>query len=564
MFNRLLARRGAAKPVVALALLLPVVAGGVLAFNLFFNRPGESAIRLIPESAMMVVTLDTTPSAEQVPTFTRILNAVKREGLEAELDKALTSALDKSPLAAELRPELSRSFALAMLSKEDTVVLLAVKDPKKAVGILAKHTTKSTEAGLEVYKSDKTPGAAALIGPYLVFAKNAASLAQVESVRQGKTAPLEKNADYQQARASLPKDANLMVFVSPQALKELAKESKQVNLQAMEATRYLTFGMTVRENGLELVGQVPTALAPDSPLRGLGQVVALDPGVLKKLPPGALGVFAFSQPGKLWEPVTGAALTADQREEMQSDLAKMESDLGLSVQKDLVPALGGNLVVAVYPDAVQPTRSVDLVAFVDDANGSDPAAVANRLRAFLAKHEVQLQEQERGDLKMITAAKPISGKSVCYTQSGNAVLFASTPDLLESAFRTYSQAESASDSSLLSTPSFSGMQSEVVPGAQTMLMVDVRRVLETLQPEIEKSMGGDRDLKFEDLLGLFGSPNSGLVASGKYDGQSGQFQLHVPLDYDRLIHLVGVGARKAGSGGQPPVPSFEGAPSVVQ
>lgn len=223
--------------------------GGVLAYNLFFNRPGESAIKLIPQNALMVVTLDTTPSPSQVPTFKRIFDAVKREGIETEIDKAMTQALDKSPVAAELRPELRESFALAMLPSasaepkdEDAVLMLAVKDPGRAAGILGKHSTKGKEGGLDVYKLNQAEAHVALVGPYLVCSKSTARLAQIEDVRQGKSPALEKSADYQQARASLPEDANLMLFLSPEGLKKMAKQAGPMNEQAMNATATSPWG----------------------------------------------------------------------------------------------------------------------------------------------------------------------------------------------------------------------------------------------------------------------------------------------------------------------------------
>lgn len=548
-------RRGAVKPFALLAIAVPVMGGGVLAYNLFFNRPGESAIKLIPQNALMVLTLDITPSAEQLPTFKRIFDAVKREGLEGELDKAMTEAFNKSPMAAELRPELRESFALATLPSgsgeakaEDTVLMLAVKDPGKAAGILGKHGAKSKEGGLEVFKLEKAEGSAALVGPYVVFSKSPSLLVQVEAVRQGKTPALEESADYQQARASLPKDANLMLFISPDGLKQMAKQSGgQVDQQAMNATRYLTLGMTVREQGLELVGQVPTVLDEKSPLRSLSQVAAVDPQALRKLPGGAYGVFAMSQPGQYYDPVSSTVLSAEQRAEFENELKEAEADLGMTVENDLVPALGGNVVVGVYPDPEKPTEGVDLVGVVDDAHAADPARVAKKLLEFFqGKGEVRFNTEEINGVTVWSPQERMGGKTAYLATAGKSVLFATSRTLLESTLAAFNT-ETAGNS-LMSEPAFAGMQPQVVSGAQMLLMVDVRRILETFRTQIESSLGGDKDLKYEDLLGLFGSANSGLVASGKYDGAAGTFQLHLPLDYDRLIHLVAVGARKATSG----------------
>ena len=100
---------------VAWALMLLLVAGCTLAWYLM-QRPGEMAVRLIPADALLVVTLDTTPSKEQLGVFNRIHQALVREGLETKVDEALGELVDKSPIARDLRPHIRTSMAFAMFS----------------------------------------------------------------------------------------------------------------------------------------------------------------------------------------------------------------------------------------------------------------------------------------------------------------------------------------------------------------------------------------------------------------------------------------------------------------
>lgn len=327
-------------------------------------------------------------------------------------------------------------------------------------------------------------------------------------------------------------------------------------------------GLTVREQGLEVVGQVPTALAEDSPLKELGRVAAVDPSVLRKLPEGAFGVFALSQPGKYYNPITNTVLTGEQRETFENELKEAEEDMGLTVKGDVVPAFGGNVVVAVYPDSVDPSQGVEIVSVVDDANGADPATVANKLREFAqTEMDLHLTSEQISGCTVWAPQQQVAGKTVFAATAGKSVVFASSRPLLEQTLAAFTAETAPATGYLLSQASYAGMQPSLVSGAQMLLMVDLRKILETFRPQLEPAMKGDKDLKYEDVLGLFGSEKSGLVASGKYDGAAGTFQIHLPLDYDRLIHLIAVGTRKANSGeiGMPSQPdqATEGT-SIVQ
>lgn len=631
MLHRLVSRcrRAAVKPFALLAALIPVAGGGVLAYNFFFARPGESAIQLLPQDALVVVTLDVTPSPEQASTFKRIQEAVEREGLMTHLDQAMTEAMDKSPALAELRPHLSDSFAMAALpraagaaedAEPEMAVLLAVKDDKKALETLGKHGTKRSESGLDVWAIEKPKAEAALIGPYLVLAQKAEVLGRIRAVEQKKAPPLEKLPDYQQARASLPPDANLMVFVSPAGMKELQRSvSETAGLKAPES-RFFTLGMTVRDAGLEITGQMPTLEKDGSPFRRLADVPAIDPAVLGRLPSGAYGVFVLSQPSGLWAPLREALevsgegdhsppppavelkptevpaspdpAPADESDEaageaeegevgeerehaeppgaepgepapspvVEDALAEFERETGLSVEKDVVPALGGHLAVAVYPDATKGAEGWDVLLLLDDARGADPARLAEKLRLKLREEGgPRLVQEELRGRKVWVAAEPIEGKTACFAEAGKAVLLSSSRELIDRALEGWD----ATGGGLGAQASFTGMQKALLPGAQVALMVDVRALLEAFRKPLEEGMGemAGQDLTFDDVAGLFGAKDGGvgLTLSAKYDGQIAGFQLFLPVDYDRAIRVMAVGARRAGEGAGPAKAPAEGA-----
>src|SRR5580700_6801133 len=101
-------QHGGARLPVLLALML-VFGVGVLAYRHFFQRPGEAAINLIPSDALAVVTLDTTPSPEQVSVFRNITSALQAEHIDTLFDAQITRLLANSPIATQLRPTLANS-----------------------------------------------------------------------------------------------------------------------------------------------------------------------------------------------------------------------------------------------------------------------------------------------------------------------------------------------------------------------------------------------------------------------------------------------------------------------
>lgn len=84
----------------------------------------------------------------------------------------------------------------------------------------------------------------------------------------------------------------------------------------------------------------------------------------------------------------------------------------------------------------------------------------------------------------------------------------------------------------------------MTPGSQSALLVDVTRILEALRPTLEKQgFTKEMGISLDDLLRLFGDGRSGLVGSGKYDGKAMTGGLFVPLDFERLIRLIGTTTR---------------------
>ncbi|HZO91772.1 MAG TPA: DUF3352 domain-containing protein [Chthonomonadaceae bacterium] len=246
-----------------LLILLLVIAGGIVAYRYFFNRLGEAAVQMIPGDAMRVVTLDTNASPQQVLVFRRIDDAFKREKVDTGFDDMVTSMMQNSPVAKEIRPLCAKSFAFAALntggpgSGPDFVLFCALKDPGKAANVLAKYGQKSTQDGLDYYQLKKENSCAAILSNYLVVSQKPGALTRVEQVRKGEAKPVVSLPEYQQARAALPADANLMVFVSPRALSKMQEAGKSRGVNPLPNTRWMAVGAAVHDKGLDAVYRVP-------------------------------------------------------------------------------------------------------------------------------------------------------------------------------------------------------------------------------------------------------------------------------------------------------------------
>ena len=122
--NTLRARRTGSIRLGVVVILGIVIASGVFAYQHFFHRGGEEAIKLIPVDALVVGTCDLNPSPEQVPLFKRIHDALQNEHAGSHLSTLWTSAFQGSPAATELQPfhqflpviKYTRRSATALLS----------------------------------------------------------------------------------------------------------------------------------------------------------------------------------------------------------------------------------------------------------------------------------------------------------------------------------------------------------------------------------------------------------------------------------------------------------------
>ncbi|MEZ0327615.1 MAG: DUF3352 domain-containing protein [Fimbriimonas sp.] len=523
--------------VMLLGVALLAVVG--FAYNVFFGRRGEAAIAMIPADATLVVTVDLVPSQAQIPAFKRIADAMKREGLDHQLEDSAGSAIGSTALGKELRPYLQHNMAFATWNtadgKSSEVLLLPVSDKSQVSALLQKHGSKVDQSGTVSYKIGEQNRLMVVIGDYLVSSESAALLRRVQLTHDGAEKPVAQLPQYIEARNALPSDANLMVFVSPQGLSEAGKAA---GTQMTRSAKWMCFGAAIRDNGIRIDFRSP--LEKDMvPPAGAG---FLDPNFLAKVPTGALGIVAVADPANTLEWVQkGLGKEKGAAEGIQA----FEKESGISVTQDIVPALGGDLLIGVYPGASQKPIDLEAVLLVDSNNGADPAALATKIRTKIESDSakdpkpVKFTRSQYGGAEVwamdAAATKEISdsakeagmgAKSPCLALIGKAIIMASSKPMMFTAIRAY-----RGTASLSTDPAFAAMSSQMTDRAQAATLISIHRVLDRMRPEFEKSK--NMLISADDIVNVFGGENDGLVISGYVLGDQMVGTAFLPLDYDR-------------------------------
>ena len=407
-----------------LLVLAAMGTGGVYAYRHYFHRGGEAATQLIPADALVVVTIDAVPSANQVSVFKRIADACKSEHLDTTLEEMIGRAQGSSPLARDLRPFATGNAAYALLKtgangangtnggsgitgsmgiapQGDSAWLVAVSDAPHVQEALNRDAQKNTANGLDYYTVGGETRCMAVMGAYLVTADKPEDLARIEAARKGETPAISTSPDYQQARTALPPDSNMMLFVSANALTPNSESAPNANSGAsgslldsvrnpMQRTRYLAMGFAIHDKGIDSVMLMPAEPPVGADGQEISHIAPFDTNLFSKMPSGAYGILALSQPGKYYHYANAlASMDSHYRQSLNESVQSFERETGLNLTRDVLPAANGNVALAIYPDADNPGQSVDGLLVMDDANGADPAALADRVRSYVERESTR-------------------------------------------------------------------------------------------------------------------------------------------------------------------------------
>lgn len=376
--------------VVALSAVVVLGVAAFAAWRLLGQRTGEAAIQYIPADAGVVVSVDTAASTpSQIALFKRIGDAMDSEGLLAKLDDLLPTISGNLRVFKELRRYCTKSFAFAVWIEDakppkipPMVWLTAVTDSKAVDDILSKNGSASPDAGSHGYKLKDVDAYAAVVRGYLAVSDRPELIARVEKTASGGEPSIAGLAEYRSARNSLPPDANMMFFMSPAGIK--ASEKLQGGNELYAGMQWAAFSMSLREEGLSFDYQYPGTAKAGSVLAQLANIKPVDPALLKRLPDGAYGLSAVSQPSEYWPMVEKSVGASPQSKGVfDQGMKAFREETGFDVERDILPAFKGDLVYAFYP--ARQGKSVDMVLEFTDANSADPATLADKVRALVEK-----------------------------------------------------------------------------------------------------------------------------------------------------------------------------------
>lgn len=579
---------------------------GFAAYKTFMNRAGEAATLYIPSDAGVVVTVDLTPSDRQLETFDKIQKAIHDNGLDLKLDGMLKRFMDKDPLGAELRPFFRRNYAIAIWPSKDaeaaTVSLFAVDDAKSVQAVLGKHVQPDGD-GIFALKSPANMYAT-VMDDYLVAGNSKQAIQRVQAVHADKGSSVASLPAFVDARQALPKDANVMVFVSPKEISKMAGNAEMfaVNVNTIKGTEWMAYGLTIEPDGLAVDYHCPLDPKAAPGLAGLSNSSPFDLKVLDALPEGAYGLIGVSQSSGYWSLATESARSQGKELARQFDegVRSFEKSSGLSVQNDIVPALKGDQVIAVYPGKTGEGADLDLVLVATNANGATPAALSAKLRAMVERESqkgsrpITFKSSQVSDVTLweidsksrdemlrgiyggsgfappLSSPSPMStdpstdsvnpgfspptsggmtelkGKDPVKTYSDKSIMVAEFPDKVvvctSRAMLMQMVAGKFEGKSLAQSEAFLKMRDRIIEGAQSVFMVDTKRIIDALRPFVKENLSG-APVKADDVLNLFGSGTSGMVGSGIFDGKVGKGRFFMPLDWVSLCNLVGQGMK---------------------
>ena len=533
----------------SLLALAALATTGAVAVHRILDRPGESAFALVPANALGVVSLDLVPAPDQVLAF-RNIDATLSAANGGKLDTGgLLATFLSDPWMKPLVEEVDRSVALAYLpdpkKKDDgaIVAFIALKDPTALQDSLAKKGKPERMDGSTVYwlLNGKEKAAAVMVRDgYAVVSDKAWPILAVSRVARNAAPSLAADPAFAAARSRALGSSNLLVMVSPGIMKN---------------PDWFVGSMAIRETGMDFAAN---GITDDPQILKGGQLKPLGGAILDALPRGAYGFMATAQPG------AAVALAGDGLDDSAKEIKK---EMDLDLRKEILPALGGNLVIGFYP-SFGPDAGLDLLVSLDDANGADPAALAKKLEGVLdqklkedpqgapenwkrtldlpgaeamtltdevnADVQKEAQGMEKSFFRPLTMSR---GKTVAWARVDDSVLLATSKDLLA---RAVAARQNPSPALGLSGDAAMGANPMAAADGQFAMAFSMKRVVEGMRNTIDPShMKPDEAKMYRQVLSLYDATTEPLAIRAKLD-PSGRYEAFysVPLDWSKLPGFV--------------------------
>jgi len=562
-------RRSRIRRSIAMGVIVVATLGGAFAYKTLFARPGESALQYVPSDALLAVSIDLNPSPTQSLAFKHIDDALSRNGLDRFAENSFLDMVEKTPLNKELTPLVKRGVAGCLEQKPGKngpeytgMIFISLTDGSQAQEIIQKYAQVQFYKGAKYYVAPKSHASMMVVDDFLVLAESPGELLKVKEIREGTLKSITTVPEFVAARDQVASDANVLVFASPKLLTDVAKG------KVGTTPNWVALGIAVRDGGIGLSVASKTDFNQYPDMKAYAALPPVRKDLFQVLPEGAYGVFALSDPSAIFDAASKTLVTGkDQHKALQDAEDSTEKSIGLSVRKDLIPGLQGDVVAALYPSQLAEPVGLDVLAIIDDQNGGDPATAVEKFQAFLnqqtakggnapslfnkkvlgAVTEYRINDKAEADMRkgigngmdpdQFNKSSLVGNKTVVFALIGKTVIAATSQDLLDRAVASYS----SKTNGLAGDALFAASEKSVLDGSQSFVDLSVSRIAQGIKNTIHSSKMSPEGAKmFETVMEALESLKEPLTIKGKTseDGLSSG-GVFIPMDYDKLIDIIG-------------------------
>jgi hypothetical protein len=355
---------------------------------------GPEGASVAPASAQLFVSIDSDSSSDQWKQAGALLDKFPGG------DKLIASALGQlSKEGLDFQQDVEPA-----LGPETDIVGLDLSGEGEFVGLTQPDDAEKLR---ELLAKGDQPLVSREIDGWTAFAETDTVLDKFDAARKEGT--LADLSDYQDAIGEVNQDGLVRLYLNGNGLAEaIAKQ------QGASASQFDTFfpggqipsfavSVTAEENGARVEG---ASMSPDETTFGADNFEAELP---EKVP---AGVLLYANGNDLEQVFSRARdLLAEQDPQFDQDLARIEAQIGVSLDEDVFPLFSGETAIYVRPSLLIP--EVTLVTHVDDEDAA--MATVNKLATAIGQYVPAAQRVIDVDISGVQAKQlPLSGPVSLY------------------------------------------------------------------------------------------------------------------------------------------------------
>jgi hypothetical protein len=355
---------------------------------------GPDGASVTPASAQLFVSIDSDSGSDQWKQAGALLDKFPGG------DKLIASALGElSKEGVDFHQDVEPAFG-----PETNVVGLDLSDEGEFVGLTQPDDAQKLK---DVLAKGDTPLVSREIDGWTAFAETDAVLDEFDAARKQGT--LADASDYQDAIGEVNQDGLVQLYLNGSGLAEaIAKEQGPSSPQLdtfFPGGKIPSFAVSVtaEDNGARIEG------ASTSTDESTFSTDNFNPELPEQVPGGVL----FYANGNDLEQAFSRArdVLGEQNPQFDQDLARLEAQIGVSLDEDVFPLFSGETAIYVRPSLLIP--EVTLVTDVDDEDAA--MATVNKLASAIGQYVPAAQRVIDVDISGVQAKQmPVSGPVSLY------------------------------------------------------------------------------------------------------------------------------------------------------